>query len=1036
MRKITSLFALLLLFVGGAWAQDWTPNLASGSLISVGEKVSSVTSATSADDNDHWYIITQVRGGESVAFARGTNERLRRGSTAQTAASFSGTDANTNAAYIVRFISTGSSDLYKMQFGNGYFVNSSLMPGATSVSDAATYAFYNSNGGSGSYFGWNLNSKSGSIVDNNAAGNDLAFWSSGTVSGTSGNNVWYVYSVSIQDANNFVNVTYNVEDGGSVVATQTVQQEKNSAVSIPVALTSNTTIYDYTASGSIGDTDCTITIVRTLKNGVVTNISDISNSKLYTLTPYDASRGLLSASASEAALNTKGANTKFALYTYEGNTYLYNFSAGKFVDNQSQLSGVTGYYFPLVDNPTSTVAVAAANYEYTFTLKMNGANCINASNGWSYGAVGNWNTLDNGNQFYVIAVEDMTSEQSSALATLMDSYFHPSYLVTYVVKDTDNNTLYTSAPVGTTLGAHITDLPDEYKRSLFYNYNTVDVTIAGNSTTVEFTATPKSDAPFKFTADATAPVWNHLTMRPDGSANTSYPTYVAGGTPNVTLPATNADDESTMWAFIGNPYNGFQIVNRAAGTSLVLGSASADGDGNSGGNTYATLAAPGSQTYEVWTITGSSLATGGFFINNAAGQYLNKRSSANLAYWTGGHDIGSTFVAAEVLEGAALYDALITQLEAINWGPGANQYQLTGSLAGYAGNEAALISQLKSEGYSAENLAGAQAMLENRALNLPAPGFYRIKGNTSGKYLAAGKASNGKFAMTDATDATTVFYFDGSKLVNYSTGMSNGMNRNDWEWVTIESASVVTFQDGLTNGGYGIKSAADAGGTLNANFYDNGDGTGSADRGGNVTINSGTNARYASWYLEAVNELPLTLTDLSSYGVSGCYTTMYMPVNVQVTGATVYAVTGATGNSLNVEEITDGVVPANTGVILEGTATSATAMVCTTASTATSVLNGSVGVTEIVPTNTYVLSVANDKLGFYKFEGTQLKGFRTYYMGTSPDPTRGFVLNFGETTGINAATLNGEGNAYDLQGRRVQNAQKGIFIINGKKVVK
>ena len=88
--------------------------------------------------------------------------------------------------------------------------------------------------------------------------------------------------------------------------------------------------------------------------------------------------------------------------------------------------------------------------------------------------------------------------------------------------------------------------------------------------------------------------------------------------------------------------------------------------------------------------------------------------------------------------------------------------------------------------------------------------------------------------------------------------------------------------------------------------------------------------------------------------------------------------------------------------------------------------------------NVYVLSVANSKLGFYKFAGTELKGFRAYYQTTGGgSSTRGFVLNFGGTaTGINAATLNGEGNAYDLQGRRVQNAQKGVFIINGKKVVK
>ena len=204
-----------------------------------------------------------------------------------------------------------------------------------------------------------------------------------------------------------------------------------------------------------------------------------------------------------------------------------------------------------------------------------------------------------------------------------------------------------------------------------------------------------------------------------------------------------------------------------------------------------------------------------------------------------------------------------------------------------------------------------------------------------------------------------------------------------------------------------------------------------------ASFDASVDGRYRNWYLEEVTSLPLTLTDCSNYGVDGYYTTMYLPVNVTVSEAKVYAVTDGSGNSLNVEEHTDGFVPANTGVVLEGTTASATATVTTATGTVTSSLQGVIGATAAIPANTYVLSVANSKLGFYKFAGNELKGFRAFYVGASADPTRGFVLNFGGTaTGINAATLNANGNAYDLQGRRVQNAQKGVFIINGKKVVK
>lgn len=149
----------------------------------------------------------------------------------------------------------------------------------------------------------------------------------------------------------------------------------------------------------------------------------------------------------------------------------------------------------------------------------------------------------------------------------------------------------------------------------------------------------KCTAPFEASTAFNSAKWYYLKLK-----DAHYPTYVSGGTPNVTLPASNAGDRTTQWAFFGDPYNGFQLKNRAAGNDLVLGSATAAGDGNSGGNTYATLQAPESQTYERW-FPGISThySSTGFYLNNAQNHALNQRSTANLAYWTGGKDAGSTF---------------------------------------------------------------------------------------------------------------------------------------------------------------------------------------------------------------------------------------------------------------------------------------------------------------------------------------------------------------------------------------------------------
>ena len=137
-----------------------------------------------------------------------------------------------------------------------------------------------------------------------------------------------------------VDVTYVLMDGGSEISRTTVTQQANSAVSVPSAMKAY--MYEYTTSGTIGDDDCEIIVTRTLKAGFVSNVSEISNAKLYKFTPYDVSRGNLSAAAEDGALSTKGANIKFALYTYEGNMYLYSFDAAKFVDNQGTISGKNG----------------------------------------------------------------------------------------------------------------------------------------------------------------------------------------------------------------------------------------------------------------------------------------------------------------------------------------------------------------------------------------------------------------------------------------------------------------------------------------------------------------------------------------------------------------------------------------------------------------------------------------------------------------------------------------------------------------------
>ena len=319
--------------------------------------------------------------------------------------------------------------------------------------------------------------------------------------------------------------------------------------------------------------------------------------------------------------------------------------------------------------------------------------------------------------------------------------------------------------------------------------------------------------------------------------------------------------------------------------------------------------------------------------------------------------------------------------------------------------------------------------------------FFRIRSILNDKpYLTTNDATPAsvtnenemnRLRFTDATDATTIFFWDDKNgLVAYSNGVYCNMKFT----AKIGDNPLANNIVKSVNGEMGQFSI-----TFNYNngtnfLYSDGTNNSNADRNTYASKFFNNN----SFTIEPVSELKVSLTDLSKWGVEGCYTTLYMPVAVKISEeATAYAVVkNDDGVTLDMVACPDNVVPANTGVILNGNYAQCTATLSTEAGTATSVLTGTTPMIGTVD-GCYVLSVVNEKLGFYKFVGTELKGFRAFYVDETADPTRGFVLNTGDLTGINPSLLTGDASqVYDLQGRRVVNAQKGLYIINGKKVVK
>ena len=156
--------------------------------------------------------------------------------------------------------------------------------------------------------------------------------------------------------------------------------------------------------------------------------------------------------------------------------------------------------------------------------------------------------------------------------------------------------------------------------------------------------------PFEYSDTYTNATWYFMNLKPQDGAKwylgyEANQEYIPLGDDQKALPANGQD--AFLWAFVGNPFDGYKIMNKAAGENMILSSSTNTYDGHTGANTYPVLtslsALDGKNTYWIPS-SASSYATNGFYLEQKG--YSNNKMNARdgkLAYWNGGADAGSTF---------------------------------------------------------------------------------------------------------------------------------------------------------------------------------------------------------------------------------------------------------------------------------------------------------------------------------------------------------------------------------------------------------
>ena len=346
------------------------------------------------------------------------------------------------------------------------------------------------------------------------------------------------------------------------------------------------------------------------------------------------------------------------------------------------------------------------------------------------------------------------------------------------------------------------------------------------------------------------------------------------------------------------------------------------------------------------------------------------------------------------------------------------------------------------------------------------------------------KAISGESAgeTTLVTDASTLAVGDQIVIVasdsDYALSTTqNGNNRGrapvtkDGNNITYGAdVQIITLEDGSVDGtfafnvGTGYLYAASSSNNYlrtNANLDNNGSWTVSVTDGIASIIAQGSNTRNMMQYNQTSSIFSCYASDkpqkdISIYKINKAtieaytltvgnagWATLFLNYDAEIpAGVTCYAVSAVDGEYATLAEV-EGVIPANTGVIVEAEAGNYIFEVATEAGS--DVAKELIGTTvnTYITKEAYVLGIVDDVVGLYKAEmagGVWLNNANKAYLPASvASGAASYSFRFGEgTTGI--SEVKGEsGNVkgiYDLTGRRVETITvPGIYVVGGKKVL-
>ena len=709
----------------------------------------------------------------------------------------------------------------------------------------------------------------------------------------------------------------------------------------------------------------------------------------------------------------------FTLEAGENGTFAVKAASGNCVDGRDLAQVTSGKGVP-VHTVSSTVNKSFFTFEWNSSSSRwnigngatSGRNYLNVG-GVDNGCVTMWNS-PNGND-----------KGNWQIYALMDDAVSVTVTSQVDLGGGDVRT-YSTETVTSAVGATVT-APDIAYLTLAEGQPS-EVEVRENGQTITFTYV--QNLPFETTAVAngtfpTDAKWYGVDMHSNQTAtnggqytwqyNAEDARLLTPGTPKALSTGLPYEQQ---FCFDGNIVDGFKIYNRAADATMTLESTANN----------PTLTA--NNANNLWKLVKSTVIDGAFCFQQSGGtQYLNHQTENNGAlhvakYWTA-PDNGSSCRAFPAASFSYNYLSNITTAPA-----GAVGGLTKDALAQAKETMAAYEDNKFNSDYFAEALAGDTVAFVPGA-------YYRLVnvGLENGTVTYADGAANltGNITETEAlAEPGTVVRFE---PVEGADGQYRLMVQGRYFGNTRQSANVV-LTDAAGAPAYTI-AKANAGGRFVIKDVTGGDYAYLNLQSSSRNVLGWSSGEDASrWYIVPATSLEVTLNSTED----ATWASLYLPFGVELPKG-LKAYTGTRNDDEQTVTLTAiDAVPAETGVILEGSAETYTLTITdVTADVTDNAFTGTnQQLTNIDKTAYYTLGYGPKGLGLYHPNETTLRA-NVAFMLKGAQGVQGYRLDLGgTTTGIEGAPAAGaatDGTWYDLGGRRVTSPTKGVYVKNGRKVV-